>query len=157
MCAFYIVHEMTFNSVDHSFIHEEANVLQAVRAWSVTQGRFQNMIYFKKSSPGIQAWVLLYLEPEHEALRPSETGVLRQVKEDHWMGMGMKRHLSFQLTSCRGHFKMEDLCVCRSRTVRFGWLATEAHVGNIYKCNKFLKLKFRWCSVLCSTIVRDCR
>jgi hypothetical protein len=44
------------------------------------------------------------------------------------MGMGMKRRLSLQLTSFRGHFKMEDVCVCRSRTVRFGSLATRADV-----------------------------
>jgi hypothetical protein len=158
MYAICIGHEMTFNSIHHSIIHEEAKLLQAVRAWSVTQRRFQNMVYFKKNSRRIQAWVLLYLEPEHETLRHSVTSMLRQVKEDHWMGMGMQCRISFQLPSYRGHFKMEDVCVCRSRTVRFGSLETRADVGNIYKCNKFLKPKFRWrCSVLCSTTVRECR
>jgi len=83
MCAFCIEHEITFNSIDHSLIHEEANVLQAVRAWSVTQRRVQK-IYFKKSSRGIQAWILLYLEPRHEALCHNVTDVLRLRRTTEW-------------------------------------------------------------------------
>ena len=152
---------MTYNSVDHSCSTLASSRRAYCRllergSWRNEDRRICALIYFRKISPGIQAWVLLYLEPECEALRHSVTGVLRQVKEDQCMGRGMKCRLSFQLTSFTGHFKMEDECVCRSRTVRFGSLARRADVGNIYKCSKFLKPKIR-CrrSVLCSTIVKD--
>jgi hypothetical protein len=148
--------QWTWNALQldhHSFLQRRTYCTLSGRgSWRNEDGRMYALIYFKKCSQGIQAWVLLHLEPEHEALRQNVAGILRQVKEDHCVVMGMKRCLSLQLTSLRGHFKMEGVCVCRSRTVRFGSLATRADVGNIYKCSKFLRPKFRWGrSVLCRT------